>query len=185
MAGSVEAGVRGADEEEFRRFVAARSRALLRTAYLLTGSQAGAEDLLQTALGKTYRVWSRLESPAAYEAYVRTTLVRTAANWWRRRRRDAELLAALGATAVASSTDDPLEDRDEMWRQLLLLPVRQRAVLVLRYYEGLSEAEIARMLGCATGTVKSQAHRGLATLRRRFTANDPSTLSRTGDERPA
>ena len=82
--GHVEAGVRVEDEEEFRRFVAARSRALLRTAYLLTGSQAGAEDLLQTALGKTHRMWTRLESPAAYEAYVRTTLARTAANWWRR-----------------------------------------------------------------------------------------------------
>jgi RNA polymerase sigma-70 factor (sigma-E family) len=176
--------VRGEDEEEFRRFVAARSRALLRTAYLLTGSQSGAEDLLQTALGKTYRVWSRLGSPAAYEAYVRTTLARTAASWWRRRRREAESLVGLGSTA-SPSTDDPVADRDEMWRQLLLLPVRQRAVLVLRYYEGLSEAEIGQMLGCAPGTVKSQAHRGLATLRRRLTANDPSTLSRTADERPA
>jgi RNA polymerase sigma-70 factor (sigma-E family) len=181
----VEAGVRGEDEEELRRFVAARSGALLRTAYLLTGSQVGAEDLLQTALGKTYRVWTRLESPAAYEAYVRTTLARTAAAWWRRRRREADLGAVLGSTPVSASTHDSLEDRDEMWRQLLLLPVRQRAVLVLRYYEGLSEAEIGRVLGCASGTVKSQAHRGLATLRRRLTANDPSTLSRTGDERPA
>jgi RNA polymerase sigma-70 factor (ECF subfamily) len=178
--------VRGEDEEQFRRFVAARSRALLRTAFLLTGSQAGAEDLLQTALAKTYRVWSRLESAAAYEAYVRTTLARTAASWWRRRRREAELLVGLGSMAASPSTEDPLADRDEMWRQLLLLPVRQRAVLVLRYYEGLSEAEIAQMLGCAAGTVKSQAHRGLATLRHRLAANDTSsTLSGTGDERPA
>jgi RNA polymerase sigma-70 factor (sigma-E family) len=174
----VEAGVRGEDEREFRRFVAARSRALLRTAYLLTGSQAGAEDLLQTALGKTYRAWTRLESPAMYEAYVRTTLARTAAKWWRRGRREGVLLASLGSAEVSASTDGSVEDRDELWRQLLLLPARQRAVLVLRYYEGLSEAEIGRVLGCAAGTVKSQAHRGLATLRSRLTANDPSDAVR-------
>jgi RNA polymerase sigma-70 factor (ECF subfamily) len=168
--------VRSEEEAEFRRFVAARSAALLRTAYLLTGDRAGAEDLLQTALAKTYRYWPRLESRAAFESYVRTTMTRTAVSWWRRRRREAELLVGEAAPASASS-HDTADDHDEMWRQLLLLPTKQRAVLVLRYYEDLSEAEIGRVLNCSPGTVKSQAHRGLHKLRQLFDSDSTDVIS--------
>lgn len=152
------------DDEEFRLFVVARSRALLRTAYLLTGDMGAAEDLLQTALLKTYRHWPRVTRRDAPDAFVRRVMVTTYASWWRRGRVLEHSVAVLPAqlSPVDASSGDA---RDEMWQLLAGLPTRMRAVLVLRYWEDLSEVETARILGCSTGTVKSQASRGLARLR--------------------
>lgn len=152
-------------DAEFREFVAARSPALLRTAYLLSGGDwALAEDLLQTALTKTYLAWGRIQDQNARESYVRTTLATTSASWWRRRWHGERATAVLPETATA----DPgagVDDRDALWRLVVALPARQRAVLVLRFYEDLSEAETARVLGVSPGTVKSHTSRALAALR--------------------
>jgi len=151
-------------DDEFACFVAARSTALLRTAHLLTGEIGSAEDLLQIALLKTYRHWPRLTNREAPDAFVRRVMVTTQASWWRRRRVREDTAAVVPERAVADSTR-AADVRDELWRALARLPVRMRAVLVLRYWEDLSEAETARVLGCSAGTVKSQASRGLARLR--------------------
>ncbi|WBB47731.1 SigE family RNA polymerase sigma factor [Verrucosispora sp. WMMA2044] len=162
-------------EEEFRDFVAARSGALLRTAYLLTGDWGTAEDLVQTALTKTYLAWKRLGGIEAIEPYTRRVMVNTSTSWWRRRwhgERPTEVLPEQAAT-------DELErqlDRDVLWRHLRALPARQRAVLVLRFYEDMSEAQTAAMLDISPGTVKSQTSRALATLRRRIGAEEPFGL---------
>jgi RNA polymerase sigma-70 factor (sigma-E family) len=150
---------------EFREFVAARSPALLRTAYLLSGGDwALAEDLLQATLTKTYMAWGRIRDRDALESYVRRTLATTATSWWRRRWHGERPTAVLPETAL-SDPGSEFDERDALWRLVLALPVRQRAVLVLRFYEDLSEAEIADALGLSPGTVKSHASRALATLR--------------------
>lgn len=161
----------GADEDAFRGFVAARSVALLRSAYLLVGDRHRAEDLLQTALIKTYLAWQRIRDVGAVESYVRRTMVTTATSWWRGRRYrefPVERLPDLdGVDDVAAQVE-----HDAMWEHLQTLPVKQRAVLVLRFYEGMSEAEIADTLGISRGTVKSHASRALAALRGRLTGEE-------------
>lgn len=142
--------------------MAARQAALLRTAYLLTGGWHSAEDLLQASLTKTYLAWPRIKDKSAADAYVRTTMSRTLVSCWRRRRYDEHTTETLPEVAVHDVLGD---DRDAVWQALATLSVRQRAVLVLRFYEGLSEAEIAHVLGCSPGSVKSHASRGLSALR--------------------
>ncbi|MFC4104657.1 SigE family RNA polymerase sigma factor [Micromonospora zhanjiangensis] len=154
-------------EEEFREFVAARSAALLRTAYLLAGDWATAEDLLQTALTKTYLAWKRLGGIEAVEPYARRVLVNTATSWWRRRWHGERPTEVLPERSAPDQIEEQLE-RDALWRHVQTLPLRQRAVLVLRFYEDLSEAQTADLLGISTGTVKSQTSRALQTLRRRM-----------------
>ncbi|MEU7982160.1 SigE family RNA polymerase sigma factor [Micromonospora sp. NPDC049081] len=156
-------------EDEFRDFVAARSSALLRTAYLLAGDWATAEDLLQTALTKTYLAWRRLGGIEAVEPYARRVLVNTSTSWWRRRWHGERPTEVLPERAGVDEIEQQL-DRDVLWRHLRALPARQRAVLVLRYYEDLSEAQTAALLEISPGTVKSQTSRALATLRRRLGA---------------
>jgi RNA polymerase sigma-70 factor (sigma-E family) len=140
---------------------------LLRTAYAVSGDLGVAEDAVQTAFAKAYRSWrrvSRLESP---EAYVRRMVVNEVLNDRRRARRRHEITSdAPPERAVLGGHDDALGD-DSLWRAVTSLPPRQRAVLVLRYYEDLSEQQIADALGCRPGTVKSQASAALATLRTR------------------
>jgi RNA polymerase sigma-70 factor (ECF subfamily) len=153
--------------DEFRQFVAARSAALLRTAYLLVGDWSHAEDVLQTALTRTYVAWRRLGEIEAAEAYTRRVLVTTATSWWRRRWHGERPSEVLPEPAVGDATDGWL-DRTELWRHVRSLPARQRAVLVLRFYEDLTEVETARVLGVAVGTVKSHCARALATLRTRL-----------------
>jgi len=140
---------------------------LLRTAYAVSGDLGVAEDAVQTAFAKAYRSWrrvSRLESP---EAYVRRMVVNEVLNDRRRARRRHEITSdAPPERAVLNGHDDALGD-DSLWRAVTSLPPRQRAVLVLRYYEDLSEQQIADALGCRPGTVKSQASAALATLRTR------------------
>ncbi|MEU8254028.1 SigE family RNA polymerase sigma factor [Micromonospora inaquosa] len=165
-------------EEQFREFVAARSAALLRTAYLLTGDWATAEDLLQTALTKTYLAWKRLGGIEAVEPYARRVMVNTSTSWWRRRWHGERPTEVLPERAGVDEIEQQL-DRDLLWRHLRELPNRQRAVLVLRYYEDMSEAQTAAMLDISPGTVKSQTSRALATLRRRLGA-DAAELAAAG-----
>ncbi|MFI6240874.1 SigE family RNA polymerase sigma factor [Micromonospora sp. NPDC050795] len=166
-------------EEQFREFVAARSAALLRTAYLLTGDWATAEDLLQTALTKTYLAWKRLGGIEAVEPYARRVMVNTSTSWWRRRWHGERPTEVLPERAGVDEIEQQL-DRDLLWRHLRELPNRQRAVLVLRYYEDMSEAQTAAMLDISPGTVKSQASRALATLRRRLGADAPQLAAAAG-----
>jgi len=126
-----------ADRSGFDEFVATRSPALLRTAYLLTGDHGLAEDLLQTALAKCWFAWGRIDGPP--EPYVRRVLATTYATWWRRRWRGERPSGSLPDRVDPAGTG-PVEDRDALWRALGGLPRRQRAVVVLRYYEDLSEA---------------------------------------------
>jgi RNA polymerase sigma-70 factor (sigma-E family) len=153
------------DEEGFREFVARRQLALLRTAYLLTGDWGTAEDLLQTALTKTYLARHRIRDPAAIEAYVRAALVTTSTSWWRRRWHGERPTEQLPESSTGGDRTAAYDDRDELWGHVKNLPARQRAVLVLRYYEDLSEAETARLLGVSVGTVKSQTSRSMHALR--------------------
>ena len=151
-----------ADDEQFRAFVAARSQALLSTAYLLTRDWALAEDLLQAALVRSWLAWRRIAGSP--EQYVRRVMVNEYVGWWRRKwRREVptEVLPELPDRDEGTAVDSRLA----MWRLLGGLPRRQRAVVVLRYYEDLSEREIAEVLGCRPGTVKSQAAKALARLR--------------------
>jgi RNA polymerase sigma-70 factor (sigma-E family) len=152
----------------FDEFVAMRSPRLLRTAYLLTHDWALAEDLLQTALVKAWGAWRRIDGDP--EPYVRKILVNTYAGWWRRRWRAEQPTEQLPERAGI----DPhagVDARDEVWRALGRLPRRQRAVVVLRYFEDLSEAQIAELLDISIGTVKSQASKALAKLRLDDTLN--------------
>ena len=151
-----------ADRSGFDEFVATRSRALLRTAYLLTADHGLAEDLLQTALVKCWFAWGRIDGPP--EPYVRRALATTYATWWRRRWRGERPTDELPDRGDPAETA-PVDDRDALWRALGVLPRRQRAVVVLRYYEDLSEAETARVLGVSVGTVKSTTSRALSLLR--------------------
>ncbi|MEU8422376.1 SigE family RNA polymerase sigma factor [Micromonospora sp. NPDC048835] len=166
-------------EEQFREFVAARSAALLRTTYLLTGDWATAEDLLQTALTKTYLAWKRLGGIEAVEPYARRVLVNTSTSWWRRRWHGERPTEVLPERAGVDEIEQQL-DRDLLWRHLRQLPNRQRAVLVLRYYEDMSEAQTAAMLDISPGTVKSQTSRALATLRRRLGEDAPDLAAAAG-----
>lgn len=160
----------GVDDSSFDDFVAGSSARLFTTARLLTGGhRAEAEDLLQGAYERAYRRWRRISQRADPERYVRQILVNASIDRWRRLRRHPESpLAASGAGPGAADTTDTaaaVADRDLVLRGLAALPPRQRAVLVLRYFEDLSEAQTALMLGCSVGTVKSQTARGLARLR--------------------
>jgi RNA polymerase sigma-70 factor, ECF subfamily len=166
-------------DDAFTAFVAARSSSLLRTAYLLTGDHGLAEDLLQTALTKTYLAWARIRDRDAVEAYVRQTMITTQTSWWRRRwhgEMPTETLPESTYDAATATSDE----RVRVFPHLLALPARQRAVVVLRYYEDLPEAEIARLLGCTPGTVKSQAYRALATLRERLGEESDRELTSGG-----
>src|SRR5690348_4036043 len=145
-------------EEDFRDFVATRSGALLRTAFLLAGDWASAEDLLQIALTKTYLAWRRLGRIDAVEPYARKVLVNSATSWWRRRWHGERPTDVLPEPATGDGLDARVE-RDLLWQHVLTLPARQRAVLVLRFYEDMSEADTAALLGVSVGTVKSQCAR--------------------------
>ncbi|MCU1675223.1 MAG: polymerase, sigma-24 subunit, subfamily [Frankiales bacterium] len=151
--------------EAFRGYVAARSPALLRTAYLLTGNRADAEDLLQTALAKTYLAWDRIREREAVDGYVRRVMVNTQTSFWRRRKVDEYATGELPERPAGRDATNDLVLHDALWTALSALPKRQRAMVVLRYYEDLSEAETAQVMGVSLGTVKSTTSRALAKLR--------------------
>lgn len=145
---------------DFDEFVTARASRLLRTAYLLTRDHALAEDLLQTALTKSWFAWSRIQGDP--EPYVRKVLVNTYASWWRRRWNGEHAHADLPEVPEQGADSD---GRHDLWTAMGRLPRRQRAVIVLRYVEDLTEVETARILGVSVGTVKSQTSKALARLR--------------------
>jgi RNA polymerase sigma-70 factor (sigma-E family) len=155
-------GLSVADRSGFAEFVASRSSRLLRTAYLLTHDWALAEDLLQTALAKAWFAWPRVGDDP--EPYVRKILVNTYASWWRRRWRGETPTDVLPDSTVGDPTAG-VDVRDELWQALGRLPRRQRAVIVLRYFEDLTEQQVATTLDVSVGTVKSQTSKALAQLR--------------------
>lgn len=157
--------MRADTEAEFRSFVAARWARLLRTAYLLTGDLHDAEDLVQLTLEKVYMAWSRLGPDANVDAYTRKALVNNNLSRFRRRR----LTEWLAPSPPEPADVDPMtraDDRAALLAALVELPPRQRAAVVLRYWEDMAENQVAEVLGCSVGNVKSQTSRGLAKLRR-------------------
>jgi RNA polymerase sigma-70 factor (sigma-E family) len=154
------------DETEFQDFVVARWGRLVRTAYLLTGDRHHAEDLAQTALTRAYQGWHRVQGSENPDAYVHRILVRCNASRFRKRR-VAESLTDPPESARAAAGDhaEQIVQRRALLAALQDLTARQRAVVVLRYWADLSERETADIVGCSTGTVKSQCHRALAKLR--------------------
>jgi RNA polymerase sigma-70 factor (sigma-E family) len=149
----------------FREFVAARSRSLLRTGWLLTGDWHTAQDLVQTALAKTWPRWEGLTRRDEPELYVRRVMVNTYATWWRRRWRGEVPTEALPDSPTADDEFAQVDLRQAVQAALAGLPRRQRAVVVLRYFDDLTEPQAARVLGCSVGTVKSQTAKALAKLR--------------------
>lgn len=150
---------------DLESFLAARGEPLLRTAVLLTGTREAGEDLLQAGLERLLRHWSAIDGDP--EGYLRRTLYNLAADGWRHQRvwrRRLPLLQNETAMAVADGTRE-VDTRDALIRLLMQLPPRQRAVIVARYWEQLSEAETAVVLGCSTGSVKASASWGMARLR--------------------
>ena len=152
-------------DEEFSRYVTRRSAALLRTAAALTRQPADAEDLLQTALAKTYLSWDRVRDREAVDGYVRRIMVNTHVSDWRRQRRHDEVPTDVLPERGALGPLAQVGERAALWAAVKRLPPRQRAVVVLRYYEDLTEAETARLLDVSVGTVKSTTHAALAALR--------------------
>jgi len=157
-------------DEEFAAYMAASAARLRRTAYLLCGDWQRAEDELQAALVKLYLAWNRLRSPEALDSFVRKTVVRQLIDEHRRPWRREQPQADVPERAAAPPL--PVEDRLAVRQALAQVPPRQRAVLVLRYYEDCDVAETARLVGCSEGTVKSQAARGLTRLRELLAAAD-------------
>jgi RNA polymerase sigma-70 factor (sigma-E family) len=153
-----------ADDHGFREYVTMRSGSLLRAAYLLTGNRADAEDLVQAALAKTFLAWDRIEDRGALDGYVRKAMVNTHISWWRRRRLDEYPTDEIPDQAVADHA--PGSDlQDTLRRAIDRLPQRMRAAVMLRYYEDMTEAEVADALGVSLGTVKSTVSRAVAKLR--------------------
>ena len=171
--------MRDVADGSFEAFVAERSTTLLRTAYLLTGDRGHAEDLLQTALIKTYRHWGRIDHDDP-TPFVRRVLVTTHAGW-RRRLRVAEFVSSTPLLAGDTAPGPDVGERDEMAAALAQLPPRMRAVLVLRYWEDLSEAGTAEALGCSVNTVKTHTSRGLARLRELLGTTPTTATTTTGN----
>ena len=156
---------------DFTDYVKAREQTLARLAYLLTGDRDAAEDLLQNALAKCYRNWERVRGVEQPDAYVRRIMVNERNSRWRRivRRKESagsHVLEVHDPPAPPAAVD--LAESLDLWRHVQALPRQQRAVLVLRYYEDLTEAQTAEILGCSLGTVKSHTSRALAAMRLRM-----------------
>jgi RNA polymerase sigma-70 factor (sigma-E family) len=162
-----------ASDKEFEEFVTGALPRLLRFAHVLTGNPAAAEDLVQTALGRSWRAWrlGRIDDP---QAFVRKVMINSYASWYRRHGGRETVVANPPETLIAEDEVRRIDDRDAMFRALLTLPPRQRAVIVLRYYEELSELEIAAVMAISPGTVKSQAARALRHLATALAPTDPA-----------
>lgn len=166
------------NEADFTDFVTHRAPSLLRTAFLLCGGDHGAaEDLLQDVLERAYPRWRRIRTKP--ESYLRAALANAAANRWRTRsRRVSEVPLDLATTPTRSGHEQQVVDHDEVVQALRHLPPRMRAVLVLRFFDDMSEADVAKALRCSTGTVKSQTSRGLARLRAHLESEQPTSIER-------
>ena len=162
-------------EAELREFVSARGPALSRAAFLLTGDHQTAEDLVQDSLAKLWTTWSRraVESP---DAYVRRVMVNASISKWRKRR-PIQIVAEPDSLALAvPDGSEASAEHDRAWKALGQLPPRQRAILVLRFYEGLDEAEICQALSISPGTVRSQTYEARQTLRHVMSADEGAPL---------
>src|ERR1700761_4250016 len=172
---------RDRDGAELEQLIAERGSALLAAATALAGNRPDGEDLLQAALERVLRKPRRLSQDSDAEGYLRRVLYNLAADGWRRRGTwKQKLLPVLRAETLNATQPDPtaeVDQRDALVRMLGQLPPRQRAVIVLRYWEQRSEAETAALLGCSEGTVKSAASRGLQHLRELSTPTDPAELT--------
>jgi RNA polymerase sigma-70 factor (sigma-E family) len=156
--------VRADDEAAFREFVTTRSAALLRTAYLLTGDRGLAEDAVQSMLGRVFLRWNKVRDREAIDAYCRVALVREVSSW-HRRRQVRHVLTAEVPESLHPTTGEQSDPDDDLRRALTALPPRQRAVLVLRYFDDMSEAEVAAALGVSRGSIKQHTSRALSALR--------------------
>jgi RNA polymerase sigma-70 factor (sigma-E family) len=172
-------------DADFAAYLAARQASLLRTAYLLTGNRHDAEDLVQTAFAKLYLSWDKVRDQGSIDGYVRRILVNEHNSLWRRawKKREHvtpdETLHALDRP----HRDDPDDGTSaQLWEVVQTLPRKARAVVVLRYYEELSEAETAAVLGISVGTVKSQTSRALAALRARAPQTMNPRVREEGDQ---
>lgn len=154
-------------DAEFREFVRSRGTPLHQSAYLLVGDWHVADDVVQDTLIKAYTHWKRVRQADNPEAYVRRILINEVRGRWRRRDRTVPVAEFADEPSVADHTD-AFARREALVKALVTLPLRQRATIVLRYLEGLSERETAAALGCSEGTVKSQSSRALASLKSLF-----------------
>ncbi|MEO6266591.1 MAG: SigE family RNA polymerase sigma factor [Nocardioidaceae bacterium] len=153
-------------DADFAAYMQARQPSLLRTAYLLTGDRHTAEDLVQTSFAKLYLSWERVQRRELVDGYVRRILVNEHSSLWRRPFKRREIVS--GDVPETHAVDRPdTGESAALWAFVQTLPRKQRAVIVLRYYEDLSEAETADVLGISVGTVKSQASRAIAAMRSR------------------
>jgi len=155
----------------FDDWVAARGPSLLRFAYVVTGSQHAAEDAVQDALARACERWSKVSRTTDPDSYVRRMIVNAHISRWRRTRRESPVEAVLAADPQPDHADRLGAD-DAVWAVCRTLPPRQRAAVVLRFYEDLDYPEIAAVLGCSEVTVRSHVHRALAALRARLTEED-------------
>ena len=169
------------EPEDFRDFVLSRRGRLLKTGWLLTGDWHAAEDLVQTALLKTYPHWQRVAADNP-DAYVRRVLYTVYASWWRRRWRGEVSTAELPDRPFPGDAFASADDRRLVLDALRELPPRQRATIVLRYFDDLSERDTAAVLGCSVGTVKSQTAKALAQLRRHGVALQATTNDEVNHE---
>ena len=154
-----------ADRDDFATFVAERQHALLRLAMVLSGDSRLAEDVVADVLGRLYERWTTVRTLERPYAYVRRMVVNEYLSWRRRARRTSLLADLDDLSPAVADHSDAFAERDALLGRLAALPKRQRATLVLRYYEGLPDAEIASALGCTESTVRSNAARALAALR--------------------
>ena len=168
-------GFRVGEAADFSTFVRVHTPALLRTAYLLTGSSAAAEELVQDTLVRLYPKWGRVSAADVPLAYVRRALTNGFINSRRRASRREFAVETVPEVVDLWRAEDEIADRDEVWSMLHTLPERQRAALVLRYYADQSDEDIAAALGCRPGTVRSLLSRGLSALREG--ANAPRSSS--------
>jgi RNA polymerase sigma-70 factor (sigma-E family) len=151
----------------FEEYAHARAPALMRLARLLAGDEHRAEDLVQEALAKAYARWGRIARMEQPDLYVRRMLVNAQHSWWRRRSNHEVSIVAVAERPGPDDAAHEMAERDALWRLVRELPVKQRTVIVLRYYEDLDDVTIAEILDCSTGTVRTHAKRALDTLRGR------------------
>jgi RNA polymerase sigma-70 factor (sigma-E family) len=181
LPGADRRSARDARDADFAAYLAARQPSLLRTAFLLAGNRHDAEDLVQTSFAKLYLSWDKVRDQGSMDAYVRRILVNEHNSLWRRAWKRREHSAD---DTVLHALDEPHQDAHDdgvgpaLWEVVQTLPRKARAVVVLRYYEEMSEAETAAVLGISVGTVKSQTSRALAALRTRA----PQTLNPRASE---
>jgi RNA polymerase sigma-70 factor (sigma-E family) len=165
------------DDVSFQEYVATRGQALTRMAFLLSGSHADADDLVQAALAKAYARWAHISTLASPDAYVRRMIANQHISWWRSRRR--ERLSDRTPEVVVSDASASHATAAVVRESVRALPPKQRAAIVFRYFEDLDDAAIADALGCSVGTVRSQISRALASLRDRCDLTDLITSGGT------